>query len=79
MCEKRKKKKKKKGAAGLVGLLHLWASSRLLSVSQYNYCIMTGAGAGCWKDCVQYTKYIVTGEAWARGACHNTLRCIVIG
>ena len=31
---------------------HLWACNRLLSVSQYNYCIVTGAGAGCWKDCV---------------------------
>ena len=27
----------------------------------------------------QYTKCIVIGEAWAGGACHNTLRCIVTG
>ena len=27
----------------------------------------------------QYTKCIVTGEAWTGGACHNTLRYIVTG
>ena len=27
----------------------------------------------------QYSKCIVTGEAWAGGACRNTLCCIVTG
>ena len=30
-----------------------------VSVSQYTKCIVTGAGAGCWKDCVAIQSVVL--------------------
>ena len=59
---------------------HLWACSRLLSVSQYNYCIVTGAGAGCWENCVAIHQVDCDMSRGLAGKlCCDTKNCIVTG
>ena len=59
------------------GLEDSWAGNCITTLGCWVlvYCNMWQLG--CRGFVSQYTKCIVTGEAWATGACHNTLRCIV--